>query len=162
MAQGNLKGVGGGASGILSGVAAVAPAVAAIMENLSQFSPITRHDTRKTVAVNTIPGPPPVTRATVAPIVAPVVAVPSAKPSLAARAAAPHPDERRSRPKARPADVSASPRRAPPARGLQLSAPGPAPPQVALAEPPASHLGAQDRNLSHLVNPGGANTPATR
>src|SRR5262249_27496049 len=39
--------------------------------------------------------------------------------------------------------------------------PAPPPPQVALAEPTASHLGAEDRNFSHLETPGAANTPAT-
>jgi hypothetical protein len=50
MNQGNLKGVGGGASGILSGVAAVATVIAAIVGILSQFGLITSHDAPKTVA----------------------------------------------------------------------------------------------------------------
>ena len=131
MAQGNLKGVFGGASGILSGVAALATVVAAIIGILSQFGLITSHDTPKTVAVTPIPGPPLVSKATVAP----VEAAPAAKPSLVARAVAPHLHERR---RAKP----------PPA-------------EVALTEPTASHLGAENRNFSNLVTPGAANTPAT-
>ncbi|MBV8139621.1 MAG: hypothetical protein JO121_28915 [Deltaproteobacteria bacterium] len=127
----NLKGLGGRASGVLSGVAAVATVIAAIIGILSQFGLISSHNAPKTVAVNTIPGPPLVTKATVAPVVAPVEAAPSAKPSLVA--AAPHLHQRRH---AKP----------PPA-------------EVALAEPTASHLGAEDRNLSHLETPGAANTP---
>jgi hypothetical protein len=148
MAQGNLKDVGGGASGILSGVAAVATVVAAIIGILSQFGLIESHDTPKTAAVNTIPRPPLVTKASEAPVVAPVAAAPSAKPSPVARAGAPHPHERRSRAKPQPADVAASARPAPP------------PAQIALAEPTASHLGAEDRSFSHLETPGAANTPA--
>jgi hypothetical protein len=146
MARGDLKGIGGRASGILSGVAAVATVFAATVGILSQFGLIASHDTPKTVAVNTIPS---VTKATVSPVVAPVAAAPSAKPSLVARAPAAHPHERRSRPKPQPADVAASAR------------PGPPPPRVALAEPTASHLSAEDRNLSHWETPGAANTPAT-
>jgi hypothetical protein len=135
MAQGNLKGVFGGASGILSGAAALATVVAAIIGILSQFGLITSHDTPKTGAVTPIPVPPLVTKATVAPVVAPVEAAPAANPSLIARAVAPHLHERR---RAKP----------PPA-------------EVALTEPTASHLGAEDRNFSNLGTPGAANTPAT-
>jgi hypothetical protein len=146
MAQGNLKGVGGGASGILSGAAAVATVVAAIIAILSQFGLIRSHDSPR-VAVTPIPGAPPVGKAAVAPVVAatvpPVVAAPTAKPSLVARGAAPHVDERHPRAKAPPAEIASSVRPA-------------SPPQVALAEPTASHLGAEDRTFS-----GAANTPAT-
>jgi hypothetical protein len=135
MAQGNLRGLFGGASGILSGAAALATVVAAIVGILSQFGLITRHDTPKTAAVTPIPGPPLVTNATVAPVVAPVEAVPATKPSLVARAGAPHLHERR-------------PAKPPPA-------------EVALAEPTASHLGGENRSLSHLGTPGAANTTTT-
>ena len=79
MARGSLKGVGGGASGILTGVAAVATVVAAIMGILSQFGLTASHDAPKTVEVTTIPGPPLVAKASVAP----VAAAPSAKPQPA-------------------------------------------------------------------------------
>lgn len=127
IAHGNLKGVGGGASGILSGVAAVATVVAAIVGILSQFDLITSQDTPKTVAGSPILGPTLVTKPTVAPVLAPVAAAPAAKPSLVARAVSPHLHERR---RVKPPPV-----------------------EVALAEPTASHLGAEDRNLSHLENP---------
>ena len=135
MAQGNLKGVGGGASGILSGAAAVATVVAAIIGILSQFGLITSHDSRKRAAVTPIPGPPAVTNASAAPVVAPVAEAPAASPSLIAPAAAPHLHGRR-RPK-------------------------PAPAEVALAESTASHSGGEERSFSHLESPRAENTQAT-
>ena len=143
MARGNLKGVLGGVSGILSGAAAVATVVAAIIGILSQFGLITSHDAPKRVVVTPLPGPPLVTKARVAP----VSEAPAAKPSLVAHAAAPHLHEQRSG-KPPPAELASTARPAPPA------------PQVALAEPRASHLAAEDRNSSHLETPEAAN-PAT-
>jgi len=62
MASVNLKGLGGRASGILSGVAAVATVVAAILGILSQLGLISGHDTPKTVALTSTSGAPPVSR----------------------------------------------------------------------------------------------------
>jgi len=53
MARVDLKGIGGRASGILRGVAAVATVIAATVGIFSQFGLIASHDTPKTVAVNT-------------------------------------------------------------------------------------------------------------
>jgi hypothetical protein len=112
MASVNLKGLGGRASGILSGVAAVATVVAAIIGILSQFGVIGSRDTTKTVALTPIPRATLITNVTAAP----VVAAPASKPPAS---------------------------------------------EVALAEPTASHLGAEDRNFPHSEAPGAANTPAT-
>jgi hypothetical protein len=51
----------------------------------------------------------------------------------------------------------------PPAETASSARPAPLPPQkLALAEATASHLGAEDRNISHLGTPGAAaSTPAT-
>jgi hypothetical protein len=62
----NLKGLGGRASGILSGVAAVATVAAAILAILSQFGLISSHDSPKTVALTSTPGAPPVSVGAVA------------------------------------------------------------------------------------------------
>ena len=136
MAQGNLKGVGGGASGILSGVAAVATVVAAIMGILSQFGLITsRHpqdgggyfDTGTTAGHQSDRG---------------AGRGGAHGESVARRAAAPHFHERRSRAKSPPVKIASSARPAAP------------PPEVVLAEPTPSHLGAEDRNFPHLETPG--------
>jgi hypothetical protein len=66
----DLKGLGGRASGILSGVAAVTTVVAATFGILSQFGLISSHDTPKSVALTSPPGAPPVSMGAVAPLAA--------------------------------------------------------------------------------------------
>lgn len=103
--MGEGKGIGGRAFAFLSGLAAVATVVAAIVAILAQFGLIANHDDPKTVVVSVSPAALP----SIAAIPAPAAPLPSAPPSVAKVAASPRPHHTHPKPAPERLEIAGAP-----------------------------------------------------
>ena len=142
MAEG--KGIGGRAFAFLSGLAALATVIAAVVAILAQFGLIANHDIPKTVAVTVSPAAWP----SIAAIPAPAVPLPSAQPSVAKVAVSPRPHHPHPKPAPDRLEVASAP---------QSSKPQAEP--IALARADAAKPGVGE-NPASVPSPAAANTLA--